>query len=53
MGSFCNSFLVPFQGVPPLGLVVKSPMVAIDSKMDLAKIVQPFGLRLNYSKQTT
>jgi hypothetical protein len=37
---------------PPWGLVVKSLMVAIDSEMMLAKYVQPWGLRLNSSKQT-
>jgi hypothetical protein len=38
-------------GYPPGGLVVKSPMVAIDSEIDLAKILQPLGLRLNSAKQ--
>jgi hypothetical protein len=34
-------------------LVVKSPMVAIDSKIALAKLVQTLGLRLNSCQQTT
>jgi hypothetical protein len=32
-------------------LVVKSPMVATDSEIGLAKYVQPWGLRLNSAKQ--
>ncbi len=40
-------------GYPPGGLVVKSPMVAIDSKMSLAKFMQPLGLQLNSCQQMT
>jgi hypothetical protein len=42
-----------FLGGPPWGLAVKSPMVAIDSEIGLAKYMQPCGLRLNSAKQKT
>ena len=46
--------LPSFLGVPPRGaVVVKSPMVATDSEIGLAKYVQPWGLRLNSCQQMT
>ena len=46
---FCNLFLLSIGGTPLGGYPLKVEWLQRDSEIDVAKFVQPLGLRLNSS----